>query len=70
MTTARLIEHRITREILLRREEGNPPAGSSTFWTERLIAVVTVTAALVVVGSYSSEVLWAGVAIATLVTLR
>jgi len=69
MSTARLIEHRITRELLRRRQGVEPRAGSA-FWTERLIAVLAATAVLTVVGSYAGEVLWAGVAIATLVTLR
>jgi len=69
MTTAKMIEHRITRQLLQRRAEVSEPQASH-FWVERLIAVLAVTAGLSVVGSYAEEVLWAGLAIATLITLR
>jgi len=72
MTAAKLIEYHITRQ-LLRRREGLEESGArqgGRYWAERLIAVLAVTAGLSVVGSYSEEMLWAGLAIATLVTLR
>jgi hypothetical protein len=69
MTTARLIEHRIIRQLLQRREEVIPPRGYS-LWVERLIAVLAVTAGLSIVGSYFEEMLWVVLAVATLATLR
>jgi len=69
MTTAKLVEHHIIRQ-LLKRPEAVIPAQGERFWVERLIAVLATTAGLVVVGSYFEEVVWAGMAIATLVTLR
>jgi hypothetical protein len=69
MTTAKLIENRIIRRCLQRPVPLDPPRGSR-FWAERVIAVLAATACLAVVGSYFEEVLWAGMAAATLVTLR
>lgn len=69
MSTARQIEHSITRHILERREE---PAleRRPNIWLERLIAVLAVTAGLSVLGSYFQEMLWALLAAATLAMLR
>ncbi len=69
MSTARLIEHRIARQLLQRRE-GVLPRGRQGLWVERFIAVLAATAVLSVVGSYFEELLWALLAIATLATLR
>lgn len=69
MTTARMIEHRITRQLLERRETGSPAPICNT-WVERLIAVLAVAAGLSILGSYFEEMLWASLAIATLVTLK
>ena len=69
MTTAKLIEYRIIRQFL-EQPEAAIPQGRGRFWAERLIAVLALTAGLAVVGSYFEEVLWAGMAIATLITLR
>jgi hypothetical protein len=69
MSTARLIEHRITRQLLQRREAVVPHRGYS-LWVERLIAVLAVTAGLSIVGSYFEEMLWILLASATLATLR
>jgi hypothetical protein len=69
MTAAKLIEYRITRQLLQRRETVceqqvvNP-------WPDRLIAILAVTAGLVVLGSYLEELLWALLAGATVFTLR
>ena len=73
MTTARLIEHRITRQLLQRREEVIPPTGynrNHSLWVERLIAVLAVTVGLSIVGSYFEEMLWVLLAVATLAILR
>lgn len=69
MTTAKMIEYRITRQLLQQRERVGSPQGEHP-WLERFIAVLAVTAGLLVVGSFSEEMLWAGLAVATLVTLR
>ncbi len=69
MTTARRIEHSITRQLLERRKEPVEERRSN-LWLERLIAVLAVTAGLSVVGSYFQEVLWALLAAATLAMLR
>jgi hypothetical protein len=39
-------------------------------WADRLIAILAVTAGLVILGSYLEELLWAAVAATTVVTLR
>ena len=69
MTTAKLIEYHIIRQ-LLRRPQAVIPSRSGRFWAERLIAVLAATTGLAVVGSYFEEVVWAGMAFATLITLR
>lgn len=69
MSTARRIEHSITRHLLERRREQSPAARSNV-WLERLIAVLAATAGLSVLGSYFQEILWALLAAATLAMLR
>lgn len=69
MTTARIIEHRITRDLLRRREREPSPRAASL--AERLITAVAVTAGMLLLGSYLQELLWvllAGAAILTLGT--
>ena len=59
MSNAKMIEYRITRQLLQRQHslgEGNFRGGS---WVERAISVAAVTAGLFVVGSYLQELLWA-----------
>ena len=84
MTTAKLIEHRIARRLLQRREQGRECARTTAAgetpnaqlqsalqqWADRLIAILAVTAGLLVVGSYLEELLWAVLAAATVFTLR
>jgi hypothetical protein len=85
MTVARSIEHQITRELLQRRAQNDdqhsvvqqPDAfelssekAATNRWTDRLIAILAVTAGLVIVGSYAEELLWAVVAATTVLTLR
>ena len=59
MSNAKMIEYRITRQLLQRQHllgEGNTRGG---IWVERAISVAAVTAGLFVVGSYLQELLWA-----------
>lgn len=81
MTAARLIEHRIARQLVRRREQDAahngirrlPPAdwhASVQPWADRVIAILAVTTGLLVVGSYMEELLWAGLATAAVYTLR
>lgn len=79
MTATKLIETQIARQLLRRRQPGGEHAGAAqagampvelNLWTERLIAILAVTAGLVIVGSYLEELLWAVVAATTVVTLR
>jgi hypothetical protein len=67
MTTARLLEHRITRDLLNRREHGPVPRRGEL--AERLITVTAVTAAMLLLGSYAQELLWALLAGAAVLTL-
>jgi hypothetical protein len=69
MTAAKLIEYRITRQLLQRREEGGEQSGSSV-WADRLIAILAVTAALFILGSFLEELLWVLLPAATIFTLR
>jgi hypothetical protein len=69
MTTARFIEHRITRNLLQRRERQRTASGSPV--AERLITTAAVTVGMLVLGSYLQELLWvllAGAAVLTLGT--
>lgn len=67
MTTARLIEHRITRELLQRPRP--VPAFGTGRWVERLISVLALTAGLLMLGSYAPELLWALLAGAAVFTM-
>jgi hypothetical protein len=69
MTAAKLIEYRITRKLMQRREEGGDQSDSG-LWADRLIAILAVTAGLVILGSFLEELLWALLAAATVFTLR
>lgn len=81
MTATRLIEYRITRQLLQRRDHGatqgcNPQTHGPVLpcevqpWADRVIAILAVTAVMLVVGSYVEELLWAALAGATVYTLR
>lgn len=84
MTAARIIEYRIARQLLRRREKSPvhcrgvaaAPAQCSTPqydvqpWADRLIAILAVTTGLLIVGSYVEELLWAALATATVYSLR
>ena len=67
MSTARFIEHRITRDLLRRRERASP--GGSRQLAERLISVAAVTAGMLLLGSYLQELLWVLLAGAVVLTL-
>jgi hypothetical protein len=69
MTGTKLIEYRITRQMLEYRDRDNVSQNSS-LWADRLIAILAVTAALFIAGSFFGELLWAGLAVATLSVLR
>lgn len=79
MTAAKHLEYQIIRRLLRRREASNEPRiavqsrisrADSTPWVDRLIGILALTAALLVLGSYLEELLWAAVAGTTLLTLR
>jgi len=67
MTTARLIEYRITRDLLQRRDR--QPSFSSERLVERLITATAVTTGMLILGSYAPELLWALLAGAAVLTL-
>jgi hypothetical protein len=69
MTAAKLIEYRITRQLLQRRDR-RIVQRNHNLWADRLIAVLAVTAGLFIIGSYFEELLWAVLAAATVTTLR
>jgi len=69
MTTARFLEHRITRNLMQRRERQQPVTSGPV--AERLITTVAVAAGMLLLGSYLQELLWvllAGAAVLTLGT--
>lgn len=67
MTNARLIEHRITRDLLQRRDHAMHTANGR--FVERLITATAVTAGMLVLGSYAPELLFALLAGAGVLTL-
>jgi len=77
MTATQAMEYHITRRVISRRGPGYTTplpehAGDDTAprrWPDRLIQVLAVTAGLVVAGSFAQELLWAGVAAATICAL-
>jgi len=69
MTTMKLIEYRIIRQLLQRREVGERQLAFNS-WAERLISVLALTAGLFALGSYFEELLWVVLAVALIVTLR
>jgi hypothetical protein len=69
MTTARFLEHRISRNLMQRRERQQPVTSGPV--AERLITTVAVAAGMLLLGSYLQELLWvllAGAAVLTLGT--
>lgn len=67
MTTARLIEYRITRDLIRKRELA--PAARATARVERVITVAAVTAGMLLLGSYLQELLWVALAAAGVLAL-
>jgi hypothetical protein len=67
MNTARLLEHRITRDLLQRRN--CETASGNGRLVERIITVAAVTAGMLMLGSYAPELLWALLAGAGMLTL-
>ena len=67
MATARYIEHRITRNLMDRRE--HEPTRRHEQLAERLITVSAVTAGMLLLGSYAQELLWALLAGAAVLTM-
>jgi hypothetical protein len=69
MTTTKLIEYRIIRQLLQRREVGDRQLAFNP-WAERLISILALTAGLFALGSYFEELLWVVLAVALILTLR
>ena len=67
MTADKALEYRITRQ-LLRRGQRTPAKGKGRT-VDRLITCVAVSAALLLMGSYLQELLWAVLAGCTVLTL-
>ena len=67
MTAAKLVEYRITRELLRQRGRGYEPV--TTRVVNRLIKIVAATVAVVVLGSCMQELLWVAVAASTVLAL-
>ncbi len=68
MTTAKLVEHRVIRQVLEGRcaHPAEAADGSGTHgWPQRLIAVLAVTVGLAVAASFLQELFWALLAAAT-----
>ena len=77
MTAARLIEYRITRQLIRRRSKRAEAEYFSLArharvhsWVDRVICVLAVTACLAVVGSYAEQLLWVILAAASAIALR
>jgi hypothetical protein len=79
MAVATRIEMQIIRRLLQDRQRGTVQPGAAeprklhghtNPWADRLIAILAVTAGLVIMGSYLEELLWLVVAGATVFTLR
>lgn len=64
MTAAKLIEYRITRQ-LLRSTPQSEAQQDLSIWADRLIAILAATAGLCILGSYLEGLLWLVVATAT-----
>lgn len=67
MTTAKLIEYQITQQLLRRQAGVTEPVDSQV--VNRVIRVAAATVAVVLVGSYSQELLWVVVAATTVLAL-
>jgi ABC-type bacteriocin/lantibiotic exporter with double-glycine peptidase domain len=67
MTTAKSIEYQITQQLLRRRAGVTEPVDSQV--VNRVIRVAAATVAVVLLGSYSQELLWVLVAASTVLAL-
>ena len=67
MTTAKSIEYQITQQLLRRRAGVTEPVYSQV--VNRVIRIAAATVAVVLVGSYSQELLWVLVAASTVLAL-
>jgi ABC-type bacteriocin/lantibiotic exporter with double-glycine peptidase domain len=56
MTTAKLVEYQITQQLLRRREEGRSTLRDRI--VERTIRTAAIVVGMVLLGSYSQELLW------------
>lgn len=67
MSSVRFIEQRITSKLIRQRQQTPTTFGSQ--WAERFIIAAAVAAAMVLLGSYLQELLWALMAGAAVLTL-
>jgi ABC-type bacteriocin/lantibiotic exporter with double-glycine peptidase domain len=67
MTTAKSIEYQITQQLLRRRAGVKEPVNTKV--VNRVIRIAAATVAVVLVGSYSQELLWVVVAASTVLAL-
>jgi ABC-type bacteriocin/lantibiotic exporter with double-glycine peptidase domain len=67
MTTAKSIEYQITQQLL--RRQGGVKEPVNTQVVHRVIRIAAATVAVVLLGSYSQELLWVVVAASTVLAL-
>ena len=67
MTAAKSIEYRITQQLL--RQGGRVEESVNTQVVNRVIRIAAATVAVVLLGSYSQELLWVLVAASTVLAL-
>ena len=67
MTAAKSIEYRITQQLL--RRQGGVEETVNTQVVHRVIRIAAATVAVVLMGSYSQELLWVVVAASTVLAL-
>lgn len=64
LTTVKTVEHRIVQRLRQRSRDVHEPYRAFS-WSDRLIAVLSVTVGLIVVGSFLEELIWVVLAAAT-----
>ena len=67
MTAAKSIEYQITQQLLRRRTGVKEPLNTQV--ANRVIKIAAVTAAMVLLGSYSQELLWVALAAGVVLAL-
>jgi ABC-type bacteriocin/lantibiotic exporter with double-glycine peptidase domain len=67
MTAAKSIEYQITQQLLRRRAGVEEPVNTKV--VNRVIRIAAATVAVVLLGSYSQELLWVLVAASTVLAL-